>query len=63
MTTPAPPLIEARDLARHYVVSRGFLRGHSTVRALDGVSFTLAAGRTLAVVGEWVAGSRRSRGR
>ncbi len=52
MSAFGAPLIEARDLARHYVVSRGFLRGHSTVRALDGVSFTLAAGRTLAVVGE-----------
>jgi len=45
-------LLEARDLARHYRVSRGYLRAHATVRALDGVSFTLHAGRTLAVVGE-----------
>jgi len=48
----APPLLEARDLARHYRVSRGYFRGHAIVRALDGVSFTLAEGRTLAVVGE-----------
>jgi len=47
-----PALLEARDLARHYRVSRGYLRGHAIVRALDGVSFTLAEGRTLAVVGE-----------
>ena len=46
------PLLEADALARHYRVSRGFLRGHATVRALDGVSFTLQAQRTLAVVGE-----------
>ena len=46
------PLLEARDLMRHYRLSRGFLRGAAIVRALDGVSFTLAQGRTLAVVGE-----------
>lgn len=45
-------LLEARDLARHYTVSRGVFRAPGVVRALDGVSFTLAAGRTLAVVGE-----------
>ena len=48
----SPPLLEADALARHYRVSRGFLRGHAGVRALDGVSFTLQAQRTLAVVGE-----------
>ena len=47
-----PPLLVAHDLARHYRVSRGLLRGHATVRALDGVSFALEEGRTLAVVGE-----------
>ena len=46
------PLLEARGLARHYRVSRGYLRGHAIVRALDGVSFTLEEGSTLAVVGE-----------
>ena len=48
----AEPVLRAVDLTRHYRVSRGFLRGHATVRALDGVSFALDAGRTLAVVGE-----------
>ena len=42
----------AWDLARHYRVSRGFLKPHATVKALNGVSFTLSAGQTLAVVGE-----------
>ncbi|MEW9898911.1 peptide ABC transporter ATP-binding protein [Chitinivorax sp. PXF-14] len=42
----------AQDLTRHYEVSRGFLKGHATVKALNGVSFELAAGKTLAVVGE-----------
>jgi len=51
MTTPAT-LLEARELVRHYRVSKGFLRGTMLVRALDGVSFELVQGRTLAVVGE-----------
>ena len=49
---PAAPLLDARDVIRHYRVSRGYFRGHATVRALDGVSFTLEAAKTLAVVGE-----------
>ena len=45
-------IVEAVDLARHYKVRRGLLAGSATVKALDGVSFTLDVGRTLAVVGE-----------
>jgi dipeptide transport system ATP-binding protein len=45
-------VMQAESLARHYSVSRGFLRGTATVKALDGVSFSLVRGRTLAVVGE-----------
>ncbi len=46
------PLLEARDLARHYEVSRGPFKPQATVKALNGVSFTLAPKKTLAVVGE-----------
>ncbi len=46
------PVLEARELSKHYPVSTGFLKPKAWVRALDGVSFTLAAGKTLAVVGE-----------
>ncbi|MCY1406035.1 putative D,D-dipeptide transport ATP-binding protein DdpF [compost metagenome] len=45
-------VLTARDLHRHYEVSRGLFKPHALVRALNGVSFELAAGRTLAVVGE-----------
>ena len=46
------PLLEARELARHYQVKRGLFGGWATVRALAEASFTLRAGQTLAVVGE-----------
>jgi dipeptide transport system ATP-binding protein len=46
------PVLEARGLSRNYSVSRGAFRPAATVRALAGVSFSLQAGRTLAVVGE-----------
>ena len=45
-------VLTARELTRHYEVSRGLFKGHATVRALNGVSFELEAGKTLAVVGE-----------
>ncbi len=46
------PIMEAVDLRRHYEVSQGWLKGKATVKALDGVSFQLWPGKTLAVVGE-----------
>jgi dipeptide transport system ATP-binding protein len=45
-------VLEARGLVKHYPVSTGFMKPRAIARALDGVSFTLEAGRTLAVVGE-----------
>ena len=48
----AVPLLEARALTRLYRLPGGHFAKHGVVRALDGVSFTLQQGRTLAVVGE-----------
>lgn len=45
-------VLTARDLTRHYQLSRGLFKGYATLRALNGVSFELEAGQTLAVVGE-----------
>src|ERR1700687_4146231 len=50
--TITAPLLEARELARHYTVSRGPFKAKGLVRALDGVSFSVREGETLAVVGE-----------
>jgi oligopeptide transport system ATP-binding protein len=48
------PLLEVRDLKVHFrVKTRGGLLGrHVLLKAVDGVSFSLAPGETLAVVGE-----------
>ena len=45
-------ILLASGLTRHYQVSRGFLKGRATVKALNGVSFSVSPSRTLAVVGE-----------
>ena len=45
-------VMAADGLARHYRVGRGLFKEPAVVKALNGVSFTLQAGRTLAVVGE-----------
>lgn len=55
MTTTAPtsPLLEVRNLCKHFVSRSGFLRRASHVtKAVDGVSFTVNAGETLGLVGE-----------
>jgi oligopeptide/dipeptide ABC transporter ATP-binding protein len=46
------PLLEVRDLAVHFPVRRGLGRPAGMVRAVDGVSFTVAEGETLGLVGE-----------
>ena len=47
-------LLEVRDLRVHFPVHRGviFKRQVGSVRAVDGVSLTLARGETLGLVGE-----------
>ena len=47
------PVLEVRDLKKHFPVKKGLLRktiGH--VYAVDGVSFTIGKGETLGLVGE-----------
>ena len=46
------PILQVRNLTRHYEVSQGLLRPKGIVRALNGVGFDLHRGKTLAVVGE-----------
>lgn len=45
-------VLEAIDLARHYQVSRGAFRQPAILKALNGATFRLQRGKTLAVVGE-----------
>ena len=49
---PGTPVLQADDLHRHYPVRRSLFGAPATVKALAGVSFTVQAGQTLAVVGE-----------
>jgi oligopeptide/dipeptide ABC transporter ATP-binding protein len=47
------PLLSVRNLTKHFPITRGvFGRVAGAVRAVDGVSFDVAAGETLALVGE-----------
>ncbi len=48
----APVVVEAKDLKVWFHQSAGLLAPRRTLRAVDGVSFTLRAGETLGVVGE-----------
>ncbi|MFF5564491.1 ABC transporter ATP-binding protein [Streptomyces sp. NPDC012623] len=50
----AEPILEVRDLVKHFPLTRGILyrKQIGAVRAVDGVSFDLAPGETLGVVGE-----------
>lgn len=45
-------LMQAIDLKKHYPVKKGLFGQQQLVKALDGISFDLERGKTLAVVGE-----------
>ncbi|MFN3825652.1 MAG: ABC transporter ATP-binding protein [Pseudorhodobacter sp.] len=51
---PRPePLVEVRDLRMYFPIHTGLFRRHTgDVKAVDGVSFDIAAGETLGLVGE-----------
>ncbi|WP_039134655.1 peptide ABC transporter ATP-binding protein [Gallibacterium genomosp. 2] len=51
-TTASTPLLEAINLKKYYPVKKGVFTPVQYVKALDGISFTLQQGKTLAVVGE-----------
>ncbi len=46
------PLLEVRDLVKHYKATGFLVRKTPPVRAVDGVSFTVGKGETLGLVGE-----------
>ncbi len=52
MVDATAPLLAAHELTRHYSVRRGLFQPAAVIKALNGVSFTVQAGQTLAVVGE-----------
>ena len=45
-------ILKAENLKQHYQVKQGLFKPDAVVKAVDGVSFTLEKGKTLAVVGE-----------
>ncbi len=46
-------LLEVKNLTKHYSVSRGlFSQNRQTVKAVDGISFSIAPGEALGLVGE-----------
>ena len=46
------PLLEVKDLKKHFAIKGNVFRAKRVVRAVDGVSFTIRKGETLAIVGE-----------
>jgi oligopeptide transport system ATP-binding protein len=52
--TAGEPLVEVADLVKHFPIKKGLLvdREVDQVRAVDGISFSVARGQTLGLVGE-----------
>ena len=46
------PLLELRDVKKHFPVDAGIFGARASVRAVDGVSLAIAPGETFALVGE-----------
>ena len=46
------PLVEVRNLSKHFTRGNGLFTRGDVVRAVDGVSFAIAAGETFGLVGE-----------
>ncbi|MBR0656005.1 ABC transporter ATP-binding protein [Plastoroseomonas arctica] len=50
---PAQPLLDVRGIQKHFPIKGGFFGSTvATVRAVDGISFTILKGETLGIVGE-----------
>ena len=53
VAAPDAPLLQVAGLVKHFPLRKGFFRRDArVVRAVDGIDFDLAAGETLALVGE-----------
>ncbi len=54
ITTNGTPLIQVRDLVKHFPITKGIIIQHKVgaVKAVDGVSFDVVSGETLGLVGE-----------
>jgi peptide/nickel transport system ATP-binding protein len=54
LADPTTPILQVDNLVKHFPITRGivFKKKIGAVQAVDGVSFTLARGETLGVVGE-----------
>ena len=53
-TTTDEPILRVEDLKVHFPITKGILiqRQVATVKAVDGISFTIRRGETLGLVGE-----------